>query len=46
MELVDPRNKELRSFLQKAEYSAQAQVLSGDVVREDDDGPTGSGSDD
>ncbi|KAF2101259.1 ankyrin [Rhizodiscina lignyota] len=42
-DLVDPRNTELRSFLQKAEYSF---LMSDDVVQEDDDdGPTGSGSD-
>jgi ankyrin repeat protein len=42
LELVDPRNTELRSILQKGEFSMQA---GGDVVEEDDDGPTGSGSD-
>jgi hypothetical protein len=41
IELVDPRNKELRTLLQRAEYSIQ---VGDDVVREDDDGPTGSGS--
>lgn len=42
-DLVDPRNTELRSFLQKAEYSF---TMSGDVVEADDDeGPTGSASD-
>jgi ankyrin repeat protein len=41
MELVDPRNKDLRSMLQKAEFAMQ---MGGDVV-DDDDGPTGSGSD-
>src|SRR5690349_7884776 len=38
VELVDPRNTELRSMLQKGEFSMQA---GGDVVEEDDDGPTG-----
>lgn len=42
LDLVDPRDKELRAFLQKAEYSFQ---VSGDVVQDDDDGPTGSASD-
>jgi uncharacterized protein len=42
LELVDPRNTELRAILQKAEYSMQ---MGDDVVEEDeDDGPTGSGS--
>jgi len=41
-ELVDPRNTELRSILQKGEFAMQA---GGDVVEEDDDGPTGSASD-
>ena len=42
-DLVDPRNTELRSFLQKAEYSF---VAPDDVVQEDEDeGPTGSASD-
>jgi len=41
MELVDPRNKDLRSMLQKAEFAMQ---MGGDVV-DDDDGPTGSASD-
>lgn len=39
-DLVDPRNTELRSFLQKAEFS----MMAMDDVVEDDDGPTGSGS--
>ncbi|KAH7135656.1 ankyrin repeat protein-like protein [Dendryphion nanum] len=42
VELVDPRNTELRSLLQKGEYAMQA---GGDVVQDDDDGPTGSASD-
>lgn len=42
-DLVDPRDKDLRTFLQKAEYSFQ---VSDDVVQDDDDGPTGSASDD
>ncbi|OAL52919.1 ankyrin repeat domain-containing protein [Pyrenochaeta sp. DS3sAY3a] len=42
VELVDPRNTELRSILQKGEFSMQA---GGDVVEDDDDGPTGSASD-
>ena len=41
MELVDPRNKELRAILQKAEF---AQMAGDDVVR-DDEGPAGSASD-
>ncbi|KAI4177152.1 MAG: hypothetical protein LQ343_000634 [Gyalolechia ehrenbergii] len=45
VELVDPRNTELRDVLQRAEYS----MTVGDdlVVRDggDDDGPTGSASD-
>lgn len=40
VELVDPRNKELRSMLQKGEFAMQ---MGGDVV-EEDDGPAGSGS--
>ena len=42
MELVDPRNQALRTSLQKAEFALMA---GADVVVEDDDGPTGSGSD-
>jgi ankyrin repeat protein len=42
LELVDPRNTELRSILQKGEF---AMTAGGDVVVEDDDGPTGSASD-
>ncbi|KAL0256866.1 hypothetical protein SLS55_007675 [Diplodia seriata] len=42
-DLVDPRNAELRKMLQRAEF---AMTAGGDVVEEDDDdGPTGSGSD-
>ena len=45
MELVDPRNTELRIILQKAEF---AQTAGADIVEQDDDdddGPTGSASD-
>jgi hypothetical protein len=42
IELADPRNTELRSMLQKGEVSM---LMSGDVVEDDDDGPTGSASD-
>ncbi|MCJ1238085.1 hypothetical protein MMC14_006074 [Varicellaria rhodocarpa] len=44
VELVDPRNTDLRSVLQKAEF---AQMAGDDVVNEEeeDEGPTGSGSD-
>jgi hypothetical protein len=42
VELADPRNTELRSMLQKGEF---AMTAGGDVVEDDDDGPTGSGSD-
>jgi ankyrin repeat protein len=41
LELADPRNTELRSMLQKAEFSMMA---GDDVVQDDDDGPTGSES--
>ena len=43
-ELVDPRNTELRSILQKAEFATMA---GNDVVDEDegDDDATGSASD-
>lgn len=41
VDLADPRDKDLRTMLQKAEYSFQA---GDDVIQEDDDGPTGSGS--
>ena len=40
-DLVDPRNTDLRSTFQKAEYSMQ---VGDDVIQEDDDGPIGSGS--
>jgi hypothetical protein len=43
IELADPRNAELRSLLQKAEFAMQ--MGGGDVVADDDDEPTGSGSD-
>ena len=45
MELVDPRNTELRTTLQKAEF---AQMAGNDVVDQaelEDEGPTGSASD-
>jgi len=42
VELVDPRNTELRRILQKGEF---AMTAGDDVVQEDDDGPTGSASD-
>ena len=43
IELVDPRNKELRLVLQKAEYGMQ---VGDDVVQEDDDeGGSGTESD-
>lgn len=42
VELTDPRNTELKSMLQKGEFAIQA---GGDVVEEEDDGPTGSASD-
>jgi ankyrin repeat protein len=42
VELADPRNTVLRSILQKGEF---AMTAGGDVVVEDDDGPTGSASD-
>lgn len=41
VELADPRNTVLRGILQKGEF---AMTAGDDVVREDDDGPTGSGS--
>jgi len=42
VELVDPRNKELRSTFQRAEYSMQ---VGDDVVNGDDDGGSGSETD-
>jgi len=42
LELVDPRNTELRGILQKGEF---AMTAGDDVVQEDDDDPTGSASD-
>jgi hypothetical protein len=43
MDLVEPANLELRTVLQKAEFTMMA---GNDVVRDDDeDGPTGSASD-
>lgn len=46
MELVDPRNTELRSLLQKAEFTMTAgdDVVNRDA-EEEDEGPTGSASD-
>lgn len=41
-ELVDPRNTALRNILQKAEFAIMA---GDDVVDDDDNGVTGSGSD-
>lgn len=41
VELVDPRNTELREVLRKGEF---AMMMGGDVVQ-DDEGPTGSASD-
>lgn len=48
VELVDPRNTELRALLQRAEFSLMA-MAGADVVdskAEEEEGPTGSGSDD
>ncbi|KAL8960946.1 MAG: hypothetical protein Q9193_002434 [Seirophora villosa] len=42
MDLVDPKNAELRNVLQKAEYSM---TVGDDVVVRDAEGPTGSASD-
>lgn len=42
VELADPKNTALRSMLQKGEY---AMTAGGDVVEDDDAGPTGSASD-
>ncbi|OCL08386.1 ankyrin repeat protein-like protein [Glonium stellatum] len=42
IELVDPRNQELRAILQKGEF---AMMAGDDVVVDDDDDPTGSASD-
>ena len=44
VELVDPRNKELRQFLNKAEF---AQHAGNDIIYDSDDdhGPRGSASD-
>ena len=44
-ELVDPRNTELRSTLQKAEFAMMAGADVVDADAEDDQGPTGSASD-
>ncbi|KAL8696733.1 MAG: hypothetical protein Q9201_007507 [Fulgogasparrea decipioides] len=42
LELVDPKNKELRNMLQKAEY---VMTVGDDVVVDQGEGPTGSASD-
>ncbi|RPA81220.1 ankyrin, partial [Ascobolus immersus RN42] len=42
IELVDPRNKELRELLQKAEWKV---IAGADVVDDSDDGGSGSESD-
>ncbi|KAI4115892.1 MAG: hypothetical protein LQ345_003598 [Seirophora villosa] len=42
MDLVDPKNADLRNVLQKAEYSM---TVGDDVVVRDAEGPTGSASD-
>lgn len=42
MDLVDPRNKELRAVLQKAEF---AMMAGDDVVNGEEEGLTGSASD-
>lgn len=42
IELADPRNDELRNILRRAEYSMMA---GGDVVEDDEDGPSGPPSD-
>ena len=44
-ELVDPRNKELRVVLQKAEFSQMAGDDVVDTKAEEEEGPTGSASD-
>ena len=41
IDLVDPRNKELRAVLQTAEMAA---TMSSDIVDEDEDAPNGPGS--
>ena len=43
MELVDPRNTQLRSTLQRAEF---AMTAGDDIIQDNgDEGPTGSASD-
>lgn len=42
IELVDPRNEELRLVLRKAENNLM--IGNDDIVQDDDDGPGGSGS--
>ena len=44
LELVDPRNKELRAQLQKAEFSLMAGSDVVDTKAEEEEEPTGSGS--
>ena len=41
IDLVDPRNKDLRTVLQTAEMAA---TMSSDIVNEDEDAPDGPGS--
>lgn len=45
MDLVNPRNTELRDLLQKAEYVMQNQGDFIEVEEEEEEGPTGSNSD-
>ncbi|MCJ1284190.1 hypothetical protein MMC26_003521 [Xylographa opegraphella] len=45
IELVDPRNAELRAVLQRAEYAAMAGNDVVDEEEEGEEGPTGSASD-
>ena len=45
IELVDPRNTDLRATLQKAEFTQHAGNDVVDVAAEEEEGPTGSGSD-
>jgi len=45
VDLVDPRNTELRDVLQKAEYVMQNQGDFIDAEAEEEEGPTGSNSD-
>lgn len=41
IDLVDPRNKELRTVLQTAEMTA---TMSSDIVNDDEEQPDGPGS--